>query len=73
VAGHGFKAAIDGVHQWGEVMGEESGRNEAPLHAREETDTCGAALRESVRLLGRSTSVGSWTGARSVLARMVRS
>ena len=23
-----LKAAIDGVHQWGEVMGEESGRNE---------------------------------------------
>jgi hypothetical protein len=48
-------------------MGEESGRNEAPLHAREEPDACGAALRGSVRLLG------SWTGARSVLARMTRS
>jgi hypothetical protein len=48
-----------------EIIGEGNGRNEAPLHARAETDACGAALRRSVWLLDRS-----WTGARSVLARM---
>jgi hypothetical protein len=51
----------------GRGNGEENRRNEAPLHATEETDACGAALRGSVRLLR------SWTGARLVLARMARS
>jgi hypothetical protein len=51
----------------GRGNGEENGRNEAPLHATEETDACGAAMRGSVRLLG------SWIGERLVLARIARS
>jgi hypothetical protein len=64
---HGFKAAIDGVHQWGEVMGEGSRRNEAPLHARDETDACGATLVSGLAGRGLRRVTAASAGARPVL------